>query len=103
IQALKTGGLVKDPNKGETVLGHFASGIQHNAELTTVELGKIANSLRGLQSDDIAVVTVPTNSRRNGDGTVKVDFDPEAVPALKNALSGIELPGFFRYLVKLGY
>lgn len=103
IQALKTGGLVKDPNKGAAVLGHFASGIQHNAELTTVELGKIANSLRSLQLDDIAVVTVPTNSRREDNGTVIIDFDPEAVPALKSALTGNDSPDFFRYLVSLGY
>lgn len=103
VQALKSGGLVKDPDKGAAVLGHFASGIQHNAELTTVELGKITNSLRTLQSDDIAVVTVPTNSRREDDGTVKVDVDPEALPSLKQALAGTDLPEFFRYLVSLGY
>ena len=103
IQALKSGGLVKAPNKGAAVLGQFAAGIQHNAELTTVELGKIANTLRSLQSDDIAVVTVPTNSRREDDGTVIIDFDPEAIPALKNALTGNDLPDFFRYLVSLGY
>lgn len=103
IQALKTGGLVKDPNKGATVLGHFASGIQHNAELSTVELGKIANTLRGLQTDDIAVVTVPTNSRREDDGTVIIDFDPEAMPALKGALTANDLADLLRYLVSLGY
>ncbi|WP_025776682.1 LCP family protein [Brevibacterium sp. VCM10] len=103
VQGLKSGGLVKDPNKGAAVLGHFASGIQHNAELTTGELGKIANTLRTLQTDDIAVVTVPTNSRREEDGTVIIDFDPEAVPALKNALVGNDLADFFRYLVSLGY
>ncbi|WP_152349323.1 LCP family protein [Brevibacterium sp. CFH 10365] len=103
VQALKSGGLVKDPNKGAAVLGHFASGIQHNAELTTVELGKIANSLRTLQADDIAVVTVPTNSRREEDGTVIIDFDPEAMPALKSSLAGNDLAGFFRHLVSLGY
>lgn len=103
VQGLKSGGLVKDPNKGAAVLGHFASGIQRNAELTTVELGKIANNLRALQSDDIAVVTVPTNSRREDDGTVIIDFDPEAVPALKNALTGNDLANFLRHLVSLGY
>ena len=103
VQALKSGGLVKDPNKGAAVLGHFASGIQHNAELTTSELVKIANGLRTLQTDDIAVVTVPTNSRREDDGTVIIDFDPEAVPALKNALTSNDLADFFRYLVSLGY
>lgn len=103
VQGLKSGGLVKDPNKGAAVLGHFASGIQHNAELTTSELVKIANSLRTLQTDDIAVVTVPTNSRREDDGTVIIDFDPEAVPALKNALTSNDLADFFRYLVSLGY
>jgi anionic cell wall polymer biosynthesis LytR-Cps2A-Psr (LCP) family protein len=103
VQALKSGGLVKDPDKAAAVLGHFASGIQHNAELTTVELGKIANSLRALQADDIAVVTVPTNSRRNDGGTVIIDFDPEAIPAMKNALAGNDLPEFFHYLVSLGY
>ncbi|WP_210604475.1 LCP family protein [Brevibacterium oceani] len=103
VQALKTGGLVKDPNKGAAVLGHFAAGIRHNPELTTLELGKIGNGLRALQSDDIAVVTVPTNSRREEDGAVKVDFDPEAVPALKNALHSQDLPAFFRYIVSLGY
>ncbi len=103
IQGLKSAGLAKDPNKGATVLGHFASGIQRNAELTTVELGKVANSLRTLQADDIAVVTVPTNSRRNDDGTVTIDFDPEAMPAMKSALAGNDLPDFFRYLVSLGY
>ncbi|UZD62686.1 LCP family protein [Brevibacterium sp. JSBI002] len=103
VQGLKSGGLVKDPNKGAAVLAHFASGIQHNAELTTSELVKIANGLRTLQADDVAVVTVPTNSRREDDGTVIIDFDPEAVPALKNALAGNELADFFRYLVSLGY
>ena len=103
VQGLKSGGLVKDPNKGAAVLGHFASGIQHNAELTTGELVKIANGLRSLQTDDIAVVTIPTNSRRADDGTVIIDFDPEAVPALKNALTSNDLSDFFRYLVTLGY
>ncbi|MCI4012602.1 LCP family protein [Brevibacterium sp. ZH18] len=103
VQGLKSGGLVKDPNKGAAVLGHFASSIQHNAELSTGELVKIANGLRSLQSDDIAMVTVPTNSRREEDGTVVIDFDPEATPALKNALAGTDLAEFFRYLVSLGY
>ena len=85
------------------MLGHFASGIQHNAELTTSELVKVANGLRTLQTDDIAVVTVPTKSRREDDGTVIIDFDPEAVPALRNALAGNDLVDFFRYLVSLGY
>lgn len=103
VQGLKSGGLVKDPHKGAAVLGHFASGIQHNAELTTGELVKIANGLRTLQTDDVAVVTVPTKSRREEDGTVIIDFDPEAVPALKNALASNDLTDFFRYLVSLGY
>lgn len=103
IHVLKSGGLAKDPNKGATVLSHFASGIHHDAALTTLELGKIANSLRQLQADDIAVVTVPTTSRRTDDDTVVIDFDPEAMPALKNALAGKDLPDFFRYLVSLGY
>lgn len=103
IHALKSGGLAKDPNKGATILSHFASGIHHDAALTTLELGKIANSLRQLQADDIAVVTVPTTSRRADDDTVVIDFDPEAMPALKDALAGKDLPDFFRYLVSLGY
>ncbi|WP_350270382.1 LCP family protein [Brevibacterium sp. CBA3109] len=103
VQGLKSGGLVKDPNKGAAVLGHFALDIQHNAELTTSELVKIANGLRTLQTDDIAVVTVPTNSRREDDGTVIINFDPEAVPVLKNVLASNELADFFRYLVSLGY
>ncbi|WP_193081162.1 LCP family protein [Brevibacterium aurantiacum] len=103
VQGLKSGGLVKDPNKGAAVLGHFASGIQHNAELTTSELVKIANGPRTLQTDDIAVVTVPTHSRRKKDGTVIIDFDPEAVPAVKNALTSNDIADFFRYLVSLGY
>lgn len=103
IQALKTGGLAKEPNKAATVLGHFASGIHHDAALTTVELAKIANSLRQLESDDIAVVTIPTTSLREDDGTVIIDFDPEAMPALKGAMAGNDLPDFFRYLVSLGY
>lgn len=103
VQGLNAGGLVKDPNKGAAVLGQFASGIQHNAELSTGELVKTANRLRTLQTDDIAVVTVPTNSRREDDGTVIIDFDPEAVPALKNALASNDLADFFRYLASLGY
>ncbi|MCF2585808.1 LCP family protein [Brevibacterium sp. UCMA 11752] len=103
IQALKTGGLAKDPHKGATVLGHFASGIHHDQALTTLELAKIANSLRQLESDDIAVVTIPTTSRREDDGDVIIDFDAEAMPALKDALAGKDLPDFFRYLVSLGY
>lgn len=103
IQALKTGGLAKEPNKAATVLGHFASGIHHDAALTTLELAKIANSLRQLESDDIAVVTIPTTSRREDEGTVIIDFDAEAMPALKGAMAGNDLPDFFRYLVSLGY
>lgn len=103
IHALKSGGLAKDPNKAATVLGHFASGTQHDAALTTLELGKLATGFRQLQADDIAVVTVPTNSRRTDDETVLVGFDPEAMPALKDALVGNDLPDFFRYLVSLGY
>lgn len=103
VQGLKSGGLVKDPNKGAAVLGHFASGIQHNAELTTGELVKIANGLRTLQTDDIAVVTVPTNSRRLEEGNVVIDFDSEAMPELQQALAGTDLQAFFRYLITLGY
>lgn len=103
VQGIKSGGLVKDPNKGAAVLGHFAAGTQHNAELTTSELVKIANRLRTLQNDEIAVVTVPTNSRREEDGTVVIHFDPEAAPALKNALASNDLLYRFKYLVALGY
>ena len=91
------------PSKGATVLSHFASGIHHDAALTILELGKIATSLRQLQADDIAVVTVPTTSRRDDEGTVIIDFDAEAMPALKGAMAGTDLPDFFRYLVSLGY
>lgn len=103
IQALKSGGLAKEPNKAASVLGHFASGIHHDAALTTVELAKIANNLRQLQADDIAVVTIPTTSRREDNGTVTIDFDAEAIPALKDAMAGNHLPDFFKYLVSLGY
>ena len=103
IQALKTAGLAKDPNKGAAVLGHFASGTCHDEELNTIELGKLGNSLRQLQAEHIAVITVPTNSHRNDDGTVIVDFDADALPPLKSALAGNDLPDFFRYLVSLGY
>lgn len=102
IQSLKSVGLVKDPSKGASVIGHFAASVHHTAELTTVELGKIANRLRPFQADDIAVVTVPTNSIRDDDG-VRVEFDREAMPALKKALAADGLPNFFRYLVSLGY
>ncbi|MDN5587149.1 MAG: transcriptional regulator, partial [Brevibacterium sp.] len=60
-------------------------------------------SLRQLQADDIAVVTIPTTSRRTDDDAVIIDFDAEAMPALKDALAGHDLPEFFRYLVSLGY
>ena len=103
IHGLKPGGLIKNPAKGAAVLSHFASGINRSSALTTAELGKIANNLRHLKSDDVAVVVVPANSRRDDDGTVLVDFDAEALPALKNALTGQDLPDFFRYLVSLGY
>lgn len=103
IHGLKSGTATEDPSKAAAVFGYFAEGIQHDAALTTVELTKIATSLRQLQQDDIAVVTVPTNSRRNADGSVHVDFDTEALPALKDALSGKDLPDFFKYLVSLGY
>lgn len=86
-----------------TVLSHFASGIHHDAALTTLELGKLANSLRQLQPDDIAAVTAPTNSCRTDGGAALIDFGPEAMPALKEALAGNDLPEFFRYLVSLGY
>lgn len=48
IQTLKSGRLTKDPNKGAAIFEYFASGIQHDAQLTTLELGKIGNSLRTL-------------------------------------------------------
>lgn len=48
VQSLKSGGLVKGPNKGVAVLRHFAAGVRHNAELTTVKLGKTAKGLRSL-------------------------------------------------------
>lgn len=94
---------MKAPDMDKSVLGHFAANVRRNAELTTVELGKIDNSLRNLQSEDIAVITVCTNSRDEEDGTVKVDIDPKAVPALKQARSRTELETFFRYLLSLGY
>ena len=103
IHALKSGGLTKDPNKAAAVLGHFAAGTHHDAALTTLELGKIANKIRRLEQDDVAVVTVPTISRREDEDTVIIDFDPEALPALKEAMTGQGLPDFFRYLVSLGY
>lgn len=103
IPALRSAGLVNEPSKVAAVVGHLASGIHHSSGMTSVKLGTIANSLRQLQTDDITVVTVPTNSRRTEDGTVVVDFDPEALPALRHALTGEDLPEFFRYLVSLGY
>lgn len=103
FQALKSAGLAKDPNKAAVVLGHLAGGIHHDTALTTLELGKIANSLRQVSADDIAVVTVPTNSHRWDNGTVVIDFAPESLPSLKAALAGNDLPDFFRYLVSLGY
>lgn len=103
IHGFKSGGLIKDPAKGAAMLSHLASGISRSSALTIAELSKIANSLRQLKSDDVAVVVVPANSRRADDGTVTVDFDPEALPALKNALAGQDSPDFFRYLVSRGY
>lgn len=85
------------------VTQRIPANISHNAELTTVELSKIANSRRTLQPDDIAMVTVPTNSRREDDGTIVIDFDPEAMPAMSSALAASDFPEFFRYLVSLGY
>lgn len=46
---------------------------------------------------------MPTLSHRTDDGTVTVTLDPEALPALREALAGNDLPEFFRYLVSLGY
>src|SRR5699024_2546044 len=83
IQGLKSAGLAKDPNKGATVLGHLASGIRHDTGLTTVELGKIANRLRSLHSNKSALISGPTNSRSEDDGTVVIDLDPEALSGRK--------------------
>ena len=103
VQGLKSGGLVKDPSKGRAMLGHFARDSAQRRDRPQSELVKIANNLRTLQTDDIAVITVPTNSRREDDGTVIINFDPEVVPALKNSLTSNDLAHFFRYLITLGY
>lgn len=103
IQELKSGGLVKDPNKGAAVLGHFASGVQHIAELSTGELVKIANGLPTLQTDDIAIVTVLTTSHREDDGRVIIDVNAETMPELKSSLAGNDHPDFFRCFVPMGY
>ena len=103
IQELKSGGLVKDPNKGAAVLGHFASGVQHIAELSTGELVKIGNGLPTLQTDDIAVVTVLTTSHREDDGRVIIGFNAETMPELKSSSAGNDHPDFFRCFVPMGY
>lgn len=103
IRSLKTGGVAKDPKQAATVLNLFADGSHHDATLSARVLSEIGNGLRQIPSDDIATVTVPTLSHRSDDGTVTVTFDPEALPALREALAGNDLPEFFRYLVSLGY
>src|SRR5699024_6085772 len=49
IEGMKSAGLAKDPETGAAVLGQFASGGRHEVGLTTVALGKIANTLRSVQ------------------------------------------------------
>ena len=103
VQSLKTGGLAKDPKQAASVLNLFADGSSHDATLSARVLSDTGNGLRQIPSDDIATVTVPTLSHRTDDGTVTVTLDPEALPALREALAGNDLPEFFRYLVSLGY
>ncbi|QQB15454.1 LCP family protein [Brevibacterium casei] len=103
VQALRQGGLVKDPAKLTTVLGTVSAGVLTDAGLTTVELGKVANAIRQIPQDDVVTVTVPSKSERLDDGTVQVTFDAEAVPALRQALAGTDLKEFLHYLASLGY
>lgn len=103
VQALRQGGLAKDPAKLTAVLSAVAAGVRTDARLTTIELGKLANVIRQIPQDDVIAVTVPAKSQRIDDGTVRVTFDAEAVPALRQALAGEDLKEFLRYVASLGY
>ncbi len=103
VQALRQGGLAKDPAKLTAVLSAVAAGVRTDAGLTTIELGKLANVIRQIPQDDVIAVTVPAKSQRIDDGTVRVTFDPEALPALRQALAGEDLKEFLRYVASLGY
>ncbi|GAA0037304.1 LCP family protein [Brevibacterium metallidurans] len=103
VQALRQGGLAKDPAKLTAVLGAVAAGVRTDAGLTTIELGKLANVIRQIPQDDVIAVTVPATSQRIDDGTVRVTFDAEALPALRQALAGEDLKEFLRYVASLGY
>ncbi|MBE4695228.1 transcriptional regulator [Brevibacterium casei] len=103
VQALRQGGLAKDPAKLTAVLGAVSAGVRTDRGLTTIELGKFANVIRQIPQDDVVAVTVPATSERLEDGTVRVSFDAEALPALRQALGGHDLKEFLRYVASLGY
>lgn len=103
VQALRQGGLAKDPAKLTAVLGAVSAGVRTDDGLTTIELGKFANAIRQIPQDDVVAVTVPAKSERLADGTVRVAFDAEALPALRQALVGHDLKEFLRYVASLGY
>ena len=103
VQALRQGGLTKDPAKLTAVLSAVSSGVRTDRGLTTIELGKFANVIRQIPQDDVVAVTVPATSERLEDGTVRVSFDAEALPALRQALGGHDLKEFLRYVASLGY
>lgn len=103
VQALRQGGLAKDPAKLTAVLSAVSAGVRTDRGLTTIELGKLANVIRQIPQDDVVAVTVPATSERLEDGTVRVSFDAEALPALRQALGGHDLKEFLRYVASLGY
>ncbi|MFF8895538.1 LCP family protein [Brevibacterium casei] len=103
VQALRQGGLAKDPAKLTAVLGAVSAGVRTDDGLTTIELGKFANAIRQIPQEDVIAVTVPAKSERLADGTVRVAFDAEALPALRQALGGHDLKEFLRYVASLGY
>lgn len=103
VLGLRSSGLAQSPAKLASVLGHIAHGARKDSRLSTLELGKLGRELRSVAADDLVAVTVPSRSRREEDGSVTVDFDQEAAPALREALHDGQAAEFVRGLASMGY
>ncbi|WP_309131759.1 LCP family protein [Brevibacterium sp.] len=103
VGALNFGWLAKNPQELVAIFGEVAAGSRTDAGVTTKELAGLSGRLRQVAQTDIITVTVPTTSRREESGAVRVGFDEEAVPALRDALGAGEGAEFVRGIASLGY
>ncbi len=103
VGALNFGWLTRNPQELVAIFSQVAAGSRTDAGVTTKELTGLSGRLRQVSQTDIISVTVPTTSHRDTSGTVRVRFDDEAVPALREALAAGDGAEFVRGIASLGY